>query len=215
MTISVDPLPGLASVIVAGLRERTVGFSGTRFGMTEPQSRAVAALLLGLRESFAIFRHGDCVGADDVAAASAFSLGFMVWVHPGPGGRFAGCWRDRSASDGVTVFAPDGYRERDLAIVLGSSLLVAAPRGREKDEPRSGTWATVRYARKAGIRVLLAWPDGGTHEDVRVIPAEIFCACCREAGCPSDPLISSGPPVECVECGGSCVCLGCCVEDRP
>jgi hypothetical protein len=37
--------------------------------------------------------------------------------------------------------------------------LLAAPRTKT-EEQRSGTWATIRYARKLGRQVCLLWPDG-------------------------------------------------------
>jgi predicted Rossmann fold nucleotide-binding protein DprA/Smf involved in DNA uptake len=53
---------------------------------------------------------------------------------------------------------PLPYLERNHAIVNESDFLIAAPDGPET--LRSGTWATVRYARKVGKRVLVIMPNG-------------------------------------------------------
>lgn len=47
-----------------------------------------------------------------------------------------------------------GYMKRNDAIVEHSDVLVAFPKT-DEEELRSGTWATIRRARKAGVPVLL------------------------------------------------------------
>jgi len=39
-------------------------------------------------------------------------------------------------------------------------VLVAIPDGLEEDQPRSGTWATIRMARRKGILVVVMEPEG-------------------------------------------------------
>ena len=43
--------------------------------------------------------------------------------------------------------------------MIATDTLVAAPK-EDEEVVRSGTWATVRYARKAGRVVLVVRPDG-------------------------------------------------------
>ena len=43
-------------------------------------------------------------------------------------------------------------------LVDACEVLLATPKGPEK--LRSGTWATVRYARKVGKRIVIIEPDG-------------------------------------------------------
>jgi len=54
-------------------------------------------------------------------------------------------------------------RNRD--IVAASDALLAAPEGPEASYPRSGTWATVRMARRAGLPIQIVWPDGRIETD--------------------------------------------------
>jgi hypothetical protein len=86
------------------------------------------------------FRHGDCVGADAQAHAMAKADGFRVVIHPPSDDS------KRAFCQGDAVLAPPPYLVRNRRIVDASGVLVATPQGDE--ELRSGTWSTVRYARK-------------------------------------------------------------------
>lgn len=58
-------------------------------------------------------------------------------------------------TDRVTILEPQPYRDRDGAIVRASGLLVAAPLLPEHEEPRSGTWMSVRLADSADTPVVI------------------------------------------------------------
>lgn len=129
------------------------GFTGTQSGMTAKQHRATRTLfpiLFGItgRE----FHHGDCTGADDEAHWIARECGVLVHVHP-PNNRSkrAFCKGDRYSPS-----AP--YLERNHHIVDATLALVATPKGAE--ELRSGTWSTVRYARKLTRPLYIVQPGG-------------------------------------------------------
>jgi hypothetical protein len=66
-----------------------------------------------------------------------------VWDTPG------------SARDFEVKRISGGYMARNDALVACADILIAFPE-RPDEEVRSGTWATVRRARKAGITVVLA-----------------------------------------------------------
>lgn len=55
---------------------------------------------------------------------------------------------------------PTTYETRNHAIVDACRLLIATPRATERAQPRSGTWATIRYAQRKERPVWLIWPDG-------------------------------------------------------
>lgn len=59
------------------------------------------------------------------------------------------------------VHEPRPPLERNRDVVDASDVLLACPGGMA-EEQRSGTWATIRYARKAGKPVVIVWPDGTT-----------------------------------------------------
>jgi predicted Rossmann fold nucleotide-binding protein DprA/Smf involved in DNA uptake len=51
------------------------------------------------------------------------------------------------------------YISRNRDIVDASQEIIATP-GEFEEQLRSGTWSTIRYARKTGKRVLVVLPDG-------------------------------------------------------
>lgn len=137
-----------------------VSFTGTRLGMTPSQSETVAEALsdLGATE----LHHGACVGADEQAGAIAAALGIKVLIYPA----FPLGHRGRGATDGprgriaVEHFEREkcypAPLERNRWIVDAGEALVAAPIGAEI--LRSGTWSTVRYARKLGRPLVVIYP---------------------------------------------------------
>jgi hypothetical protein len=139
-----------------------VGFTGTRFGMTLEQKNTVWTLLqMELTPSMNILHHGDCAGADMEADGRARGLGYLIHIHPGyreghPAR--AGCYRPGDLIERVQT--PLG---RNHVIVMRTEVLIAAPFEAEERQ-RSGTWATIRYARALGRRHHIVSPDGSHME---------------------------------------------------
>ena len=134
-----------------------IGFTGTRDGLTPEQRSQLAAWLRwsGVSE----FRHGCCVGADSQAAMMAYSIQPRPWIvgHPSD---LPEWYTDQAAvllSRCVRSPKPPLARNRD--IVDACDVLLACPKT-VAEEQRSGTWATIRYARKRGKRVVIFWPHG-------------------------------------------------------
>lgn len=140
-----------------------IGFTGTREGMSEAQRRTVYDLLLRLPVTEA--HHGDCVGADaqfhDVLLGGFGLSNVPIILHPPdvPTLRaFSLCVNE--------VRAPKPFLDRNRDIVDECDLLIAAPR-HDAEEMRSGTWATVRYARQTGKPIRIVYADGEVEaEDV-------------------------------------------------
>ena len=126
-----------------------VGITGSRHGASDAQlmKLRVALLELGATE----LRHGDCVGVDAQSHAIGRELRLRIVVHP-PLIDAARAW-----CAGDVILPPAGYIPRDHDLVDASAYLVALPDGPER--VRSGTWATVRYARRRlgtdRIRIIL------------------------------------------------------------
>jgi hypothetical protein len=127
-----------------------VGFTGTSKGMTLKQVERVHECLLAIRQEHpegVELHHGLCIGADEQAAAIAKELGCRVVAHPGfnprnPEGRlYRSDWGE---NDEVRPEKP--FIKRDHDIVDESERMIGAPLGPE--EVRSGTWTTLRYAKK-------------------------------------------------------------------
>ena len=127
-----------------------MGFTGTQRGMTDQQKLVVRDIL---RKSAKEFHFGDCLGADREAYLIAKKLD--IWTEAWPPineSKRAFCKAD------VIHIAGD-YLERDHWIVDATKGLLATPKGME-EEQRSGTWATVRYARKLHRLVIFVYPNG-------------------------------------------------------
>lgn len=137
------------------------GFTGSRWGMTPRQRDTLGWVLDHERQTGAPgareFHHGDCVGADEQAAAVARSLGYKIIGHP----PLVEKLRAHFPSDEET--APLPYEQRDQAIVDAVMNMLATPHGPEVR--RSGTWMTIRYARHRKVPRLIIEPDGTYHLD--------------------------------------------------
>jgi hypothetical protein len=129
---------------------RIVGFTGSSEIITPAQLDALPALLDGLTE----FHHGSCWEADVKAARlvrSLFSFGVTIVSHPGPIG-------DESGVDDI-ILPSLPYLDRNRVIVDSSGELIACPRG-TVEVLRSGTWATIRYARQLKRKITIIFRDG-------------------------------------------------------
>jgi hypothetical protein len=131
--------------------ERHIGFTGTQLGMSAHQKETLRQVLTAatLQGDPVIFHHGDCVGADAEAHEIALAAGCEVIIHP-PIRRIK-----RAYCQGAKeIREPKDYIPRNHDIVDESIGLIASPKSNQ-EELRSGTWATVRYARKINKRVIL------------------------------------------------------------
>jgi len=134
-----------------------IGFTGTQKGLTIDQHPKLVDLLKWYDEILYIseFHHGDCVGADEQAhgLVRRFMDDTIVVVHPpiNPAKR-AFCKGDETRKQ-------KDYLDRNHDIVDETELLIACPK-EMKEELRSGTWATIRYARRMKKKVRIILPDG-------------------------------------------------------
>lgn len=129
-----------------------LGFTGSRNGMTDHQRSIVEALLLFMFLGCE-FHHGDCVGADETANVLATKFGLRVVSHPPISDTY------RAFCNADEVREPKDYLDRNHNIVNETSCLIATP-STMTERQRSGTWATVRYARRINRYIILVLPDG-------------------------------------------------------
>lgn len=136
---------------------RRLGFTGTQKGLTVSQKDSLTNVLDSfLKLGYTWMHNGDCIGADEQAANIWLELGGALHLHPPTNDSkraFLSFFDDGSP--------PQPYRERNQAIVDAADRLVACPAGMT-EELRSGTWMTIRMARKRGIVITIVWPDGST-----------------------------------------------------
>ena len=137
-----------------------LAFTGTRAGMTVPQMEVIEDLLRN-RTEWKAHGNGLCLGAD----TQMFTL--VLNLRPDMA-------RKGFPSDIPTAQARHYYDqcheldpirpplERNQVMVdwaTGGGLLLATPK-EKVEQLRSGTWATVRYARKADLPIIFVFPDG-------------------------------------------------------
>ncbi len=138
-----------------------LGFTGTRRGMT-PAQRATLADCVSVLPARAV--HGGAVGADEEFDAFLVKAGMPAWdidVYPASAGR----WQKWSNA-GATTYSVAAPLARNRVIARRCDYLIAAPATAE-EVVRSGTWATVRYARKLGKSIVILLPEGGVMEEKR------------------------------------------------
>lgn len=97
--------------------------------------------------------HGDCVGGDAEGHLVAHAAGCLTNCYPSTL-KHKRAWTAGHAY----VHEPLPPLVRNRLMVDRGSMLIATPSGPER--LRSGTWATVRYARKLQLPVDVIRPDG-------------------------------------------------------
>lgn len=130
-----------------------IGFTGTRKGMTSEQEAVVDSLLFYFNGRYGdvTLLEGDCTGADDQAYRLARNRGIRIETFPPTDKRYA-C---NHKADVVHSAQP--YLVRNASIVKACDVLIAAP-GEFAERLRSGTWSTIRLAKKKPVYTV--YPDG-------------------------------------------------------
>jgi hypothetical protein len=90
----------------------------------------------------------------------AFALDIDITLHPPTSDK------DQAICEGWTWKEQRAaHLQRNRNIVDAVQVMIACPRGFE-EELRSGTWATIRYARKVGRKLYIIYPDGRVDEEL-------------------------------------------------
>lgn len=132
-----------------------VGFTGTRQGMTNLQKAVVIDLLFKTQTEVA--HHGGCIGADidfDEICWTFRPRSIITVIHPSNLRNQQGRWRIASYA-----YPEKPPLDRNKDIVNESDFLIATPK-EYKEILRSGTWATIRYARKQKKPLYTIYPNG-------------------------------------------------------
>ena len=126
-----------------------LGITGTRDGMTLSQEDMFLDVL-ELFDDVKEFHHGDCIGVDAEAATlvTQYFPNCTTISHPPIKDKF------RAFHKSKYVRNPKDYLDRNKDIVECCDVLIAIP-AESTEQLRSGTWSTVRYARKLGKPVMI------------------------------------------------------------
>jgi len=128
-----------------------IGVTATRGDVTNKQMRNFHRTIIALdaREG----HHGDALGGDKFAHGAMKQHSMRVIIHPPTDPKARAFCRGN-----VTRPAKD-YLHRNHDIVDETDILIAMPKD-ETEQLRSGTWATVRYARRLQRPIYLLLPSG-------------------------------------------------------
>lgn len=134
---------------------RHLAFTGSKDRITEAQKvRLLFELKAARKNGFLWMHNGDCVTSDAEAAGQWADLNRKIMLHPPHKDTY------RAFIDYADVVCETrGYLERDQDMVECSELLIATPQT-YNEQRRSGTWTTIRYARKLRMKIIIILPDG-------------------------------------------------------
>jgi hypothetical protein len=145
-----------------------LGFTGTQRGMTPVQHKMVQHKMvqhkmvqhkmvqsLRLDWSPTEVHHGDCIGSDEEmhALCRLHASQARIMVHPPLESK------KRAFCAGDTVLPPRSYLERNYDIVDAVEAMSATSESM-CEVRRSGTWSTIRYARKKLCSLHIVFTDG-------------------------------------------------------
>ena len=130
-----------------------IGMTGNRNGISEQSSNKLKELLKSIEITEA--HHGDCTGADENFHQIMVSFLIKIIIHP-PDKNIC-----RAYCQGDEIRKEKSYLERNKDIVNECDALLAFPSSKT-ETLRSGTWSTIRYAKKTNKKTIIFYPDGTT-----------------------------------------------------
>jgi hypothetical protein len=135
-----------------------IGFTGTRKGMTQEQVKSVSVFFIRLKRfgrTVEEIHIGDCIGAD----ANFYDLAVEFFPLAKKIGHIPKSDQYRAFLKYDEVKPADNFLERNRHIVNSSDCLLATP-GESEEILRSGTWSTIRFARRRRKHTTILFPDG-------------------------------------------------------
>jgi len=152
-----------AAVLSPSPRPIHIGITGTQGGMTADQWTAIRDILRKYRatttpalDALAYVHHGCCVGVDEEVHQICLDFKIMTILHPPEDDKRMSLHLPQSIV--VQTHPRRPYLTRNHDIVDACDVLIAVP-AQDDEVLRSGTWSTVRYARKRGKPILLLTPS--------------------------------------------------------
>lgn len=124
--------------------------------MTPLQREEVGRLLRELAPSEV--HHGQCVGADAEVHSIALEMAVpLIVVHPSDDEALSARLPASRACSDIVYLEPASPLRRNKAIARLVDTLIAAP-GTAEEQARSGTWFTIRFARRLGNVEVIVLP---------------------------------------------------------
>lgn len=134
-----------------------LGMTGSREGITNKGFVAFYKYLKNNIRNIEEVHHGDCEGADeefhDIISAIKKKNKIKRVIHPPSYDTL------RAYCEGDELRPKKPYIERNHNIVDETDALIAFP-PTQKEIMKSGSWTTIRYARKQKKSIYIIFPDG-------------------------------------------------------
>ncbi len=132
-----------------------IGITGSQTGTTIEQITSLETFLAREKEILEV-HHGDCIGADDEVSTLIKQVfpAVKIIIHPPIDPSKRAFQKNYSV---IHLELP--YLGRNRVIVRCCDTLLAFP-NTEREILRSGTWATVRFARSLKKEVIVFYPSG-------------------------------------------------------
>lgn len=138
-----------------------LSFTGTRRGMKPAQYERVFFAVKQTAWTRAV--HGCCHGSDREFHDLTSSLAHDLF----PSNEEQHQWALQNSFGGRNVIYPIMPPiERDKKMVDLGNTLIATPGGMQ-EIVHSGTWTTIRYARRIRRHTIICWPDGTVTEEFK------------------------------------------------
>ena len=129
-----------------------IGFTGNRNGLNQEQKERILMILDKYDDI--IVSHGDCVGSDTDFHNICINYKetyptkkIIITIFPPSNPTL------RAFNKGDLLMKEKPYLQRNLDIIKNSNILIACPINKNKEVLRSGTWSTIRRAKKQNITV--------------------------------------------------------------
>jgi len=138
---------------------QTIGFTGARKGMTLEQKQTVEEIVQSL-DGATHCVHGDCIGADADFHDICVSTGLVPRLRP--------CTYEnmRAYCEGEEVDYPKRPMQRNRDIVAEANVMIACPPNYDEIKSGSGTWATIKFSRRAKKPLYIIYPDGSLDYEI-------------------------------------------------
>ena len=128
-----------------------LGMTGNRYGMNTTSKKKLIEFIKN--NKIDEVHHGDCVGADKEFHDICVSNNIKIIIHPPTDDKL------RAFCQSDNILPQKEYIQRNKDIVDSTDMLIGFPNGK-KETLHSGTWSTIRYARKKQKQIYLIFPDG-------------------------------------------------------
>lgn len=147
-----------------------IAVTGTRMGMSHSQWMTFRQLLDKQLYLITEAHLGDCIGADADAHKLITEMVQERALYIELIGHIPDKDKTRAFCKYTREMPPLPYKVRDRNMVDACDHLYAFPKGYVEEMRGSGTWLTVRYARKIGRPLTIIWPNGNTVEESALVP---------------------------------------------